>query len=232
MSVPADMQVGGDHWNRLVMEGAAVLGVPVSAFQVAQLGIHIQELLIWNRKSNITAITDPLEAAVKHVVDSLAAAPWIQPAATLLDVGSGGGFPGIPLKIVMPSLSVTLIDASRKKVSFQQYVIRRLGLTDIVSRQIRVETLADDASLRSNFSVIICRAFTDLARFIQTTMPMLTPFGRLLAMKGRIDSQELTAAEKAVGRLNGRFRSRIVSYTLPVIDAERSVYVLESASPE
>jgi 16S rRNA (guanine527-N7)-methyltransferase len=226
------MQVGGDHWNRLVMEGAAVLGVTVSAFQVAQLGIHIQELLIWNRKSNITAITDPLEAAVKHVVDSLAAAPWIQPAATLLDVGSGGGFPGIPLKIVMPSLSVTLIDASRKKVSFQQYVIRRLGLTDIVSRQIRVETLAEDADHRPTFSVIICRAFTDLARFIETAVPMLAPSGRLLAMKGRIDPQELSAAEKAVSLLNGRFRSRIVSYTLPVIDAERSVYVLESASPE
>jgi 16S rRNA (guanine527-N7)-methyltransferase len=232
MFAPADMQVGDDDWNRLVIEGAAVLGVSVSAFQAAQLGIHIQELLIWNRKSNITAITDPLEAAVKHVVDSLAAAAWIHPEATLLDVGSGGGFPGIPLKIVMPSLSATLIDASRKKVSFQQYAIRKLGLTDIVSRQIRVETLADDLDHRSTFSVIICRAFTDLARFIETTVPMLTPSGRLLAMKGRIDSQELSDAEKAVGRLKGRFRSRTVSYTLPVIDAERSVYILESASPE
>ena len=214
------------------MDGAAALGVAVSPFQAAQLGIHIQELLIWNRKSNITAITDPLEAAVKHVVDSLAAAAWIHPEDTLLDIGSGGGFPGIPLKIVMPSLTVTNIDASRKKISFQQSVIRKLGLTGIKARQIRIESLADDPGSHSAFSVIICRAFTELARFIETAIPLLALSGRLIAMKGRIDSQELSAAEKLVHRLNGRYSSRIISYTLPVIGAERSVYILESISPE
>jgi 16S rRNA (guanine527-N7)-methyltransferase len=231
MPVSAEIQIGDDAWNRLIVDGSGRLGIAVSPLQAAQMGTHIQELLIWNRKSNITAITDPLEAAVKHVVDSLAVTRWIHPEASVLDVGSGGGFPGIPLKIVMPSLSVTLIDASRKKNSFQQYVIRKLGLVDIVARQIRVEALAKEPAFRHAFSVIICRAFTDLARFIETAVPLLAPSGRLLAMKGRIDSREPAAAEEVVCRLHGDFRSRIISYTLPFIDAERSVFMLESTAP-
>jgi 16S rRNA (guanine527-N7)-methyltransferase len=228
MSAPAEMQIADPEWNRLIVHGAGLLGVQVSEFQVAQFGVHIRELLLWNRKTNITAIIDPMEAAIKHVVDSLSIAGWIPPEASVLDVGSGGGFPGIPLKILMPSLSVTLVDASRKKNSFQQYIIRTLGLVNIAARQIRVETLANEPDGLQAFSVIVCRAFTDLARFIETALPLLAPSGRLLAMKGRIDDKELDAAVDVVSRQKGDFRSRILSYTLPVIHAERCVYMLES----
>ena len=131
------MQIGDSEWNRLIVNGAETLGVQVSAFQVAQFSDHIRELLLWNRKTNLTAITLPSEVAIKHVVDSLAIARWIHPEASVLDVGSGGGFPGIPLKILMPSLSVTLIDSSRKKNSFQRHVIRTLGLANINALQTR-----------------------------------------------------------------------------------------------
>jgi 16S rRNA (guanine527-N7)-methyltransferase len=228
------MQVGDPEWNRLIVTGAETLGIQVSESQAAQFGAHIRELLLWNRKTNVTAITEPLEAAIKHVVDSLAAAKWIHPEDSLLDVGSGGGFPGIPLKILMPSLSVTLIDASRKKNSFQRHVIRTLGLAGIAALQTRVEALSAVADRPQGgephlFSVIACRAFTDLARFIELAMPLLAPGGRLIAMKGRIGASELAGASRLIARLSQTgavLYSRTVSYNLPFLGAERCLFIL------
>lgn len=233
MPVPAEMQVGDPEWNRLIVDGAETLGVQVSAFQVAQFGIHIRELLIWNRKTNVTAITLPLEVAIKHVVDSLAIAKWIHPEAAVLDVGSGGGFPGIPLKILMPSLSVTLIDSSRKKNSFQRHVIRALGLVNIAAWQTRVEALSENPDCLHAFSVILCRAFTNLAHFIEMTMPLLAPSGMMLAMKGRISSEELADVSSLISRLSQDgtvLHSQTISYRLPFLGAERCLHILTAKS--
>jgi 16S rRNA (guanine527-N7)-methyltransferase len=238
MPVPAEMQIGDPEWNRLIVNGAETLGVQVSAFQVAQFGAHIRELLVWNQKTNLTAITLPSEVAIKHVVDSLAIARWIHPEASVLDVGSGGGFPGIPLKILMPSLSVTLIDSSRKKNSFQRHVIRRLGLVNIAAWQTRVEALsANPECLRNGnanaFSVIVCRAFTDLAHFVEMAMPLLAPSGMMLAMKGRISSKELADVSSLISRMSQAgtvLHSQTISYHLPFLGAERCLYILSAKS--
>ncbi len=229
------MEIGDPQWNQLIVNGAESLGVQVSAFQVAQLGVHAREMLLWNKKANVTAITLPQEVAIKHVVDSLAIARWIHPEASVLDIGSGGGFPGIPLKILMPSLSVTLIDSSRKKNSFQRHVIRRLGLVGIAAWQTRIEALSVSPDFFQGgnpvFSVIVCRAFTDLAHFVEMAAPFLAPSGTMLAMKGRINSEELAAASDVVSRLSGGFHAQTLSYTLPFIHAQRYVYMLTSAPP-
>ncbi|MDO9111869.1 MAG: 16S rRNA (guanine(527)-N(7))-methyltransferase RsmG [Desulfatirhabdiaceae bacterium] len=228
------MQINDPEWTRLVTAGAESLGVLVSACQAAQLGVHAQEMLLWNKKTNLTAITLPQEVAIKHVVDSLAIARWIPAEASLLDVGSGGGFPGIPLKILMPSLSVTLIDSSRKKNSFQRHVIRRLGLVGIAALQTRIEALSENPDSfqggnAGTFSVIVCRAFTNLAHFVEMAAPLLASSGTMLAMKGRINGEELAAVSDVVSRMAGGFHARTLSYTLPVIHAERYVYMLTSA---
>jgi len=228
------MQIGDPEWNQMIVTGAETMGVRVSAFQVAQFGAHIRELLLWNRKTNVTAITQPMEVAIKHVVDSLAIAGWIHPESSVLDVGSGGGFPGIPLKILMPSLSVTLIDSSRKKNSFQRHVIRTLGLVNIAAWQTRVEEFSanPDGLIGGNanaFSVIICRAFTNLARFVETAMPLLAPAGRVIAMKGRISSEELADVSNLISRLSRAgtvLHSQTISYNLPFFGAERCLYIL------
>jgi 16S rRNA (guanine527-N7)-methyltransferase len=167
-------------------------------------------------------------------VDSLAVARWIHPEDSVLDVGSGGGFPGIPLKILMPSLPVTLIDSSRKKNSFQRHVIRTLGLINIDALQTRVEALSANPDRlsgggRKTFSVIVCRAFTDLARFVETAMPLLAPAGRIIAMKGRISSEELADVSTLVSRLSqagAELHSRTISYSLPILGAERCLYMI------
>ena len=223
------MGVGAAAWNKLVSDGADVLlNTRVSPLQLERFAMHIHELMLWNQKTNLTAITDPAEAAVKHVVDSLAAARWIPPEATVLDVGSGGGFPGIPLKILMPSLSVTLIDASRKKNSFQRHIIRTLKLDGITALQQRVEALAATPEYLSSFSVIICRAFTHLSHFIETAAPLLKPDGVMIAMKGSISDDEKTSADAAVTRLlqTGHvLQSRVVPYVLPFLNSERCLYI-------
>ncbi|MCX5883113.1 MAG: 16S rRNA (guanine(527)-N(7))-methyltransferase RsmG [Deltaproteobacteria bacterium] len=233
MPVSAEMLIGDSEWNQLIVIGAASLGVQVSALQVAQFSAHIRELLLWNRKTNLTAITLPSEVAIKHVVDSLALALWIPPEASVLDVGSGGGFPGIPLKILMPSLSVTLIDSSRKKNSFQRHVIRTLGLVNIAAWQTRVEALsANPDRIRGGnpaFSVIVCRAFTDLAHFVEMAMSLLAPAGKIIAMKGRISSEELADVSNLISRLcqaGTVLNSQTISYNLPFLGAERYLYIV------
>ena len=159
------MQIGSKEWSDLIIEGAAAFDIDLNHRQTRQFATHAAELVRWNQKINITAITDPFEVAVKHVLDSLPAARFISGDAILLDIGSGGGFPGLPLKVLMPSLSVTLIDASRKKVSFLKHVIRTLKLDNIEALHIRAEDLANDPLYRNRFNVIISRAVSSLELF-------------------------------------------------------------------
>ena len=141
------MEIGSKEWSRLIIEGAGAFGIDLKHHHTDQYAIHARDLVQWTKKINITSITDPFEIAVKHFLDSIAPAPLIPPGAALLDVGSGGGFPGIPLKVLIPSLTVTLVDASRKKVSFLKHVIRTLALDNINAIHYRAEDLAAEIAL-------------------------------------------------------------------------------------
>ena len=109
------MEIGSEKWKQLIIDGAGHFGVHINRDQAQQLALHAALMLKWNRTTNLTAITDPVDVAVKHFLDSIITVHLISLGATVLDIGSGAGFPGIPLKIMIPSLQVTLIDASRKK---------------------------------------------------------------------------------------------------------------------
>lgn len=218
-------EIDSDRWRQTVIAGAAELGVVLSPAQAAAMGRHAREMLAWNRVSNLTAITDPAEVAVKHVVDSLAAAPSIDTAARVLDAGSGAGFPGIPLKIARPDLVLTLVDSVRKKVSFLNYAIGCLGLEGIVAVHDRLENLGRKASLAGRFDRVVCRAFASLADFAALTLPFLAPGGCLLAMKGPQAEHDHELDDTADGDtviLNHvAFAVRIHRYTLPVLGDQR-----------
>ena len=136
------MKIGSKEWQNIIYEGAENLGVRIDWLEIEKFSIHAIELSKWNQKINLTAITDPMEVAVKHFLDAIAPIPDIPPNGSLLDIGSGGGFPGIPLKICLPSVSVTMIDASRKKVNFLKHMIRTLELENIYAFHIRAEDFA------------------------------------------------------------------------------------------
>lgn len=145
------------------------------------------ELLRWNSRRNLTAIVDRNEVLEKHIADSLTLLPFARQATHLLDIGSGAGFPSLPLKIVCPELKVVSVDAVGKKIDFQRHVVRILGLRGFTARHVRVEKLTDYAV---SFDLITARALCSLADMVALAGPFLAPGGRLMAMKGSEGSSE------------------------------------------
>lgn len=179
------MEIRSAEWKSVITDGAAKLGIEVSEEQADLFAVHAREMVLWNKSTNLTSVTDPFEMAVKHYLDSIAAVPYIGHAASLLDAGSGGGFPGIPLKVMLPSLKVILLDARRKRVSFLKHVIRSLGITGIDALNHRLEQMKDLLPPGEGFDVIVSRAFSDLEPFAVHALPLLNPGGCLVAYKGK-----------------------------------------------
>jgi len=228
------MRIDSDQWQRTVIEGASALGLKVTNDQARAMGDHARLLLDWNRTTNLTAITEPMAVAIKHDVDSLAAVCWIGDAVRILDAGSGGGFPGIPLKILRPDLSITLVDSVRKKVSFLKHAIRTIGLEGIEAVHGRLEALGESPGYRGAFDMVVCRAFSSLETFAERTAGFLAPGGSLLALKGpQTDHPLETAGNGSAIRLGGRsFTIHVHRYQLPVLNLQRRAVRLTPVAEE
>jgi 16S rRNA (guanine527-N7)-methyltransferase len=213
------------QWAHIVDEGARAMNMRLERSQIAGFAIHAKELVAWNRSINLTAITDPVEIAVKHFLDTLPLSPLLPPGSLLLDIGSGGGFPGIPLKILRPDVRVMLIDATRKKVSFQKHIISTLALEGIEARHVRAEDLKGGLEDESRpCDVIVSKAVSKLDRFIDQAMPLLRRPGMVIAMKGKSVEAELKAASPKIEAQG--LRVTVKKYRLPYLDIERSLIVL------
>ena len=223
------MQIGSTEWKRLLQSGAKAMRLEIGAVKFDQFAIYAATLMHWSRTVNLTAINDPIEVAVKHFLDSMAPVTFLSPNASLLDIGSGGGFPGIPLKIIFPELSVCLIESSRKKVSFLKHVIRTLYLQNIEVNEGR----AEDFSLEAPFGVIVSRAVSNLGHLIEIGRPLLADDGMIVAFKGKDIKAEIqtarsrmiknTAGSKRIGDL---FSFEIRNYVLPYLKIERSLVMI------
>jgi len=229
------MQIGSKKWNKVIYDGAKDLEIQIDREKIDQFGIHAFELAKWTQKTNLTAISDPLEIAVKHFLDSIAPVPIIPPDTSLLDIGSGGGFPGIPLKIMIPSLSVTLIDASRKKVSFLRHVIRMLGLDNIEAFHVRAEDLSGDRILNNIYDVIVSRALSSMVNFVQMSLPLLEKNGFIIAMKGKTSAKEIESIQSLIKTKSDtqensirNFNLVLKKYRLPHLKSERSIVIFKS----
>ena len=202
-------------------KGAHVLGLSLSQAQSDLLAAHVREMLAWNVKMNLTAITDIRLVAYKHVVDALAAAEFIQRPARIMDIGSGAGFPAIPMKVICPDLDVTMVDAVRKKVSFLNHVVRTLKLDNIRAVHARVEDLARDPVHVQAYDAVTARGFADLSKLAGLARPLLGSSGSIYALKGENASQEITPGLEAQFQVTCKF------YRLPVLDVQRAVVVLQ-----
>ncbi|MBW2468973.1 MAG: 16S rRNA (guanine(527)-N(7))-methyltransferase RsmG [Deltaproteobacteria bacterium] len=220
------MEIGSREWQNFIIDGAQQLGIAIDERISAAFAAHAAELLHWNRKINLTAITDSRDIAIRHFLDSLAPARFVPDRVRLLDIGSGAGFPGIPLKIFNPSLSLLLIDGTRKKVNFLKHVIRSLGLDQSEALHIRAENLGHHPELTSTFDVIISRALSDLTSFVNTALPLLAKRGKIIGMKGAIDQTELdTLCAEILGE---RFSLGIEKYQLPSTDSQRTLIIIKN----
>jgi 16S rRNA (guanine527-N7)-methyltransferase len=197
--------------------GLAELGIALPADTQQKLLAFRDLLLKWNKTYNLTALRDPEQAISHHLLDSLAILPYVG-AGSLLDVGSGGGLPGIPLAIARPELSVSMVDTVQKKATFLQQASIELGLKNVAVHHARVE------EMQGQYAQISSRAFAEIGLFIDLTRHLLAPSGRWLAMKGQRPDDELKAlpADIAV--------EAIVPLTVPGLAAERHLIILRAGS--
>lgn len=181
---------------------------------------YLDLLAKWNRVYNLTAVRDREHMVTQHLLDSLAVVPHL-PGATLLDVGSGAGLPGIPIAIAAPDRSVTLLESNQKKTAFLQQAVAELGLANARVCRERIETW----HTASRFDVIVSRAFADLATFVAAAGRLLAPGGLLAAMKGSYPQAELA-------RLPDGFRTRLVrQLAVPGLAAARHLVLVERLAP-
>jgi 16S rRNA (guanine527-N7)-methyltransferase len=208
--------------RELLHNGAQELGISLTVEQINSVFIYLTELTKWNRKINLTSITDVQAIVIKHVLDSLSYIHGFTPAPglQLLDMGSGAGFPALPIKIARPEISATMVESTKKKASFLRHIIRVLKLAKTEVLDARMDALTDP--LLAAFDVVTARAFADIKSAIAEGMPLLKPGGLMVLSRGpeeTINDQDLARAGVSLER-----RTELI---LPFSDYKRAIWVFK-----
>lgn len=208
----------------LLRNGAQEIGVELSPAALDRFEIFTEELLRWNARLNLTALRNVTDIITKHFIDSLTINSLLPFGARLLDIGSGGGFPSIPLKIARPDLDVVSVDSVQKKIIFQRQAARLLGFANFSAVHARVEDLA--GTMGGSFDCVVARAVADITLLVRVAVPLLSGNGRMIAMKGIRWQEELVQAAGSLDALGLRVAETRL-FKLPIIGDERGLVVLE-----
>ncbi len=212
-------------------DGLRQLGLALSEAQLEQFLLYRAELLDWNTRINLTAITNPEEVLMKHFLDSLTLLAVIdKPLLRLLDIGTGAGFPGLPLKIVRPQWSITLLEATGKKVAFLNHMIDTLHLEDVVAVHGRAEELAHKSAYRAAFDVVTARAVAAIPTLLEYAAPYCRVGGLIIFPKKGNLAEELTQGKRAAKTVGATFKSD-TALSLPGLTDERRLFVWEQQKP-
>jgi len=206
----------------------SMLGLRLMPAQIAALSCYENELLAWNARVNLTAIDTPETIRIKHFLDSLTCllAMRERPVGRIIDVGSGAGFPGLPIKIVYPSLRLTLVESVGKKADFCRHIVGELGLENVEVIQGRAEEIGQHQDHREQYDWAVARAVAILPVLAEYLLPLVRIGGGIIAMKGENAPAEAHAAEKAMQLLGGALK-RIIPVTLPGVADERYLVVID-----
>jgi len=217
--------------DKLVQEAQALFNVHLTGRQVIALTTYERELIEWNQKFNLTAIRDEKGIRTKHFLDSFSCVlAWkANPPTNLIDVGTGAGFPGIPLKIIYPNTKVTLVESVGKKAMFCQHVVRLLGLEDVEVINARAEYLGQMREHREQYEWGIARAVANMRVLSEYLLPLIQVGGKMLAQKGESGPAEVHSAEKAIKLLGGEVR-QLLSVTLPGVVDERHLVLVDKVA--
>ncbi len=220
-----------------LVDGAAALGLTLTATQVAAFATYAHELHAWNQHTNLTSVDDPAQVVIRHFLDSLQCVRYWHaadgtPPKHLLDLGTGAGFPGVPLKLVQPALHLTLVDSVGKKTAFLRHLVDVLALPAVVVLTSRAEPLGHAPAHRATYDVVTARAVAALPVLAEYALPLLRVGGRLLAPKGATIDNELTAAAPALAMLGGSIQ-QVAPVQVPG-DEPRTLVVIvkERATPK
>lgn len=213
-------------------KAAAAYGLEISEQQINQFNSYYELLIEWNKVMNLTAITEPQEVAVKHIIDSIAAYDenLFVTGTSVIDVGTGAGFPGLPLKIFFPAIKLTLMDSLNKRVKFLQTVVDELGLTEVACVHARAEEGARNKAYREQFDIAVSRAVARLPVLCEYCLPFVKRGGYFLALKGREYQDEIKEAAKAIKVMGGsKVTERLVK--LPALDDVRAIITIKKDMP-
>ena len=203
---------------------ANLASIDINDIQISMFYEYMLLLLEWNEKINLTAITEPKDVIVKHFIDSILAIKYIKSASSIIDVGTGAGFPGIPLKIMDESLRLTLLDSLNKRTIFLQEVIDKLNLNDVTIIHGRAEDVAQDNKHREMYDYAISRAVAPLNILLEYLVPYTKVNGNVIAMKGSNAEEEVDLAQNAIKKLNVNIREKAIK-KLPDNSGERFIII-------
>ena len=218
--------------KELLIDGAKQLGITLSETQVEQFMRYKELLQEWNQKMNLTAITEDREVMTKHFLDCMTINKALNMSSqkTVIDIGTGAGFPGLVIKIAFPHLKVTLVDALKKRLTFLETVISELGLTDIECVHSRAEDLGKNKKYREGFDICASRAVANLAVLSEYTLPFVKVDGYLIALKGQKLDEELEQGQKAIQILGGQLEE-VVHTGVPFTDLNHKIAKIKKIKP-
>jgi 16S rRNA (guanine527-N7)-methyltransferase len=219
-----------EQWAARIKEWTAEkVGIELTAEQVAQFCLYGDLLLEWNQKMNLTSIVDPAEIILKHFIDSLTVKDYLR-GKKLADIGTGAGFPGIPLKIAQPDLQLFLIDSLRKRLDFLREVVLKLGLEEVEIIHARAEELGRNRKYRAGFEIATSRAVARLPVLLEYAIPLLQVNGLFIAMKGSQADVEIAEARKALLQLHAEVET-VKKISLGPEAEYRTLIVIRKVAP-
>jgi 16S rRNA (guanine527-N7)-methyltransferase len=217
--------------DKLVQDAQALFNVHLTGRQIIALTTYERELIEWNQKFNLTAIRDVAGIRTKHFLDSFSCVlAWkANPPTNIIDIGTGAGFPGIPLKIIYPNTKVTLVESVGKKAMFCQHIVRLLGLDSVDVIKARAEDLGQMREHREGYDWGVARAVANLRVLSEYLLPLVQVGGKMLAQKGESGPAEVHAAESAIKLLGGEVR-QLIPVTLPGVVEERHLVLVDKVA--
>ena len=215
-----------NEFKEIMNENAKKINIEFNDKQLEQFFEYMNLLIEWNEKINLTAITEPKEIIIKHFIDSLTINKYIEKNNKIVDVGTGAGFPGIPIKIYRPEVEVTLVDSLNKRINFLNEVISKLGLEKINTIHARVEEFARNKKYREKFDISTSRAVANLSTLSEYLIPLVKENGKIICMKASEAEEEIEQAKKAINVLGGTIKN-VETFDLPQSDIGRTIITIE-----
>ena len=215
-----------EEFKKVLYEKVKKIGIELTEEQLEKFYLYMNILLEWNEKINLTAITNEEEIILKHFVDSLTINKYIEEGKSIIDVGTGAGFPGIPIKILREDLKVTLLDSLNKRINFLNEVIEKLDLKNIECIHGRAEEFGKNKNYREKYDFATSRAVANMSTLSEYLIPFVKVGGKVLAMKGDKAEEELEKAKKAIKLLGGKVEN-IDNFYLPDSDIKRNIIIIK-----